>query len=325
GGSYLNYSMGGGGGGSGYVGGAGVTNGITIIGFNNEQGNANDYSGFGYGAGGGQSINGQPGKIIITTGSSVPVCSGGSWCDSVDFSATSPSTCSYIAQAGDAGVKNYYAFECDSGGLCSVVNSGIFTVGESAIGACGTANGQTYASTASIDTAAKKCSAGTYSGSFVDNASTWTWACNGTGGGTNDSCYANKSTVTKVNGECGVSDDTVFPAAPTNDLCISGTLPPAPTGAGPWTWTCAGIGTGALSEVCNAGVQGTNVAAACGTANGRSSPSIPTTNLCSIASGGEPTPAGTGPWTWTCAGIGTGASASCSTVALPKWHEVAPF
>ncbi|MFA5086690.1 MAG: DUF2341 domain-containing protein [Candidatus Paceibacterota bacterium] len=192
-------------------------------------------------------------------------------------------------------------------------------------GVCGTSNGQTYASTASIDTDAKKCSAGTYSGAFIDNVGTWTWSCNGTGGGINDSCYANKSTVTKVNGECGPSDDNFFPAAPTTNLCVSGTLPAAPTGVGPWTWTCAGIGTGASSETCNAGVQGTNINAVCGSADGRSSTSIPTTNLCSIAGGGEPTPAGTGPWTWTCAGIGTGSSASCSTLSLPLWHEASPY
>lgn len=49
---------------------------------------------------------------------------------------------------------------------------------------------------------------------------------------------------------------------------------------------------------------------ACGTANGGTFTSAPTSNLCS--EGNHTTVSGTGPWTWTCHGINGGTSDSCS-------------
>jgi hypothetical protein len=70
----------------------------------------------------------------------------------------------------------------------------------------------------------------------------------------------------------------------------------------------------------------TPVDGVCGSSNGGTFPSVPTTNLCS-----EGTPsavAGIGPWTWTCQGLNGGTDASCSanlagttcdyTVSTPK-------
>lgn len=49
---------------------------------------------------------------------------------------------------------------------------------------------------------------------------------------------------------------------------------------------------------------------ACGSANGGSFPSAPTSNLCSSGSQGEV--GGSGPWNWTCYGSNGGSNASCS-------------
>ncbi|MBI5548772.1 MAG: hypothetical protein HY901_33235 [Deltaproteobacteria bacterium] len=54
----------------------------------------------------------------------------------------------------------------------------------------------------------------------------------------------------------------------------------------------------------------TPVNGACGSANGQSFTSAPTTNLCS--SGTASALSGSGPWTWTCAGSNGGSTASCA-------------
>jgi hypothetical protein len=57
-------------------------------------------------------------------------------------------------------------------------------------------------------------------------------------------------------------------------------------------------------------LNNTPVAGVCGSSNGTSLPSAPTTNLCSA--GTAPAVSGSGPWTWTCAGSNGGATANCS-------------
>lgn len=46
-----------------------------------------------------------------------------------------------------------------------------------------------------------------------------------------------------VNGTCGTADKLAVATAPTTNLCSTGTPSPV-TGAGPWNWTCIGIGGG---------------------------------------------------------------------------------
>ncbi|MFA6446413.1 MAG: tetratricopeptide repeat protein, partial [Candidatus Paceibacterota bacterium] len=54
----------------------------------------------------------------------------------------------------------------------------------------------------------------------------------------------------------------------------------------------------------------------CGSANGKTYSSQPTTNLCSV--GTASTVAGSGPWTWTCAGVSGGSSSpTCTAYILP--------
>jgi hypothetical protein len=66
--------------------------------------------------------------ICKTDAISGQTCSGGSWCDSTSFSASSPTACSYTTAAADAGTRNYYAFVCDDENACSSSKSGTFLV-----------------------------------------------------------------------------------------------------------------------------------------------------------------------------------------------------
>lgn len=66
--------------------------------------------------------------ICKTNAISGQTCTGGSWCDSASFSATSPTQCTYTTTGSDVGTQNYYAFVCDDENACSSSVSGTFTV-----------------------------------------------------------------------------------------------------------------------------------------------------------------------------------------------------
>jgi alpha-tubulin suppressor-like RCC1 family protein len=169
-------------------------------------------------------------------------------------------------------------------------------------GACGTANGGTFATAP----ATNLCSAGTPT-PVGSNGGLWTWSCTGLNGGSNDdTCAALISSP--VNGACGSANGQSLSSAPTTNLCNAGTAT-AVSGSGPWTWSCNGVNNGTNAS-CSASVSTTPVNGACGSANGQSLSSAPTTNLCST--GTATAVSGSGPWTWSCTGLNGGAAASCS-------------
>ena len=57
-----------------------------------------------------------------------------------------------------------------------------------------------------------------------------------------------------VNGACGTASGLSFAAAPTTNLCASGTVSAIPTGPGPWSWVCNGSNGGTDSPLCSASV-----------------------------------------------------------------------
>ncbi|MEI6650919.1 MAG: thrombospondin type-1 domain-containing protein, partial [Candidatus Moraniibacteriota bacterium] len=71
--------------------------------------------------------------------------------------------------------------------------------------------------------------------------------------------------------------------------------------------------SGSASQTCN--TQGCPVNGNCGSANGTSVSSAPSTNLCSSGTASSVT--GTGPFSWTCAGQNGGSSAGCSAPITP--------
>ena len=80
---------------------------------------------------------------------------------------------------------------------------------------------------------------------------------------------------------------------------------------GTWyIWDLAGTAANDFEVSGTVGVGGSPVNGACGSANGGSFTSAPTTNLCSVGTPSSVT--GSGPWNWTCAGSNGGTTASCS-------------
>jgi chitodextrinase len=71
----------------------------------------------------------------------------------------------------------------------------------------------------------------------------------------------------------------------------------------------------AASTAASATTQAVPVNGSCGSANGTTLSTKPTTNLCST--GNSSTVAGSGPWTWSCAGSNGGSTAQCSAAVTP--------
>ncbi len=66
--------------------------------------------------------------VCKTDSITTQTCDGGSWCDATEWSTSSPSSCTYLVQAGDLGAQSYYAFICDSINNCSTSKAGSFNV-----------------------------------------------------------------------------------------------------------------------------------------------------------------------------------------------------
>jgi len=158
-------------------------------------------------------------------------------------------------------------------------------------GACGLSNGTSSysAPTASL------CTAGV--NSTVAGTGQWKWFCNGTYGGTNATCYANKI----IDGVCGIKSAYSLTST-TSGLCTQGTSN-AFRGTGPWYWFCNGT-YGGINASCSA-IKMT--AGACGTASGQYRINPPTTELCSSG-----TASASGSWNWYCNGTNGGSNATCA-------------
>ena len=106
-----------------------------------------------------------------------------------------------------------------------------------------------------------------------------------------DSSSQSYSTNSPINGACGTSNNQNLSSIPSANLCATGTATSV-TGSGPWTWNCSGIygGTSASCQTGNVPLDG-----ACGSSNGLSFYTTPSTNLCSA--GTPSSVSGSGPWT----------------------------
>lgn len=114
-------------------------------------------------------------------------------------------------------------------------------------GTCGSSSGVAFTATPTTGL----CTSGLTSAiTAVSTSGPWTWSCSGAGGGTTASCG------TLSNGSCGASNGKTLTAAPTADLCTTGTAS-ALTGSGPWSWSCTGSGGGTTAS-CSASMSTDN-------------------------------------------------------------------
>ena len=196
----------------------------------------------------------------------------------------------------DPNLETYYIYKSD-GNECTIsailsngktyeysCSSDLSTIKSSVNGECGLANNSNYYDPPTTNL----CNQGTASAS-----GSWSWDCEGLYDGLDVSCSANKS----VNGECGLSNNSILPSPPTTNLCNKGTA----SASGSWSWTCYGTNGGSNSSTCSAtyGINGS-----CSSTEG----------VCISGTASSVTyvdyPSGYA--NWTCSGTGAGSSANCS-------------
>lgn len=168
-------------------------------------------------------------------------------------------------------------------------------------GACGSSNGQSLSSKPSTNL----CTTGT--ASSVTGNGPWAWDCAGSNGGTTAQCAASLK-ATPVNGTCGASNGESMSSAPITNLCTAGAASVV-SGSGPWNWTCAGSNGGTTAQ-CIASLQQAVVNGVCGSINGQTLSTEPTSNLCSSGTATAVTADGSS-WIWQCTGSTGGNVAGC--------------
>ena len=224
-----------------------------------------------------------------------PLCAVNGTCGSADTVGTMSAPSSNLCSSGTATAVSGtgpWTWNCNgaNGGTNASCSAPLMQNG-----VCGSANGVGVTSAPSSNL----CSSGT--ATAVSGAGPWSWNCNGVNGGTNASCSA----PLRVNASCGSANGVGAYTAPSSGLCSPGTAS-AVSGAGPFTWTCAGSNGGANAS-CAAPLRQD---AQCGASHNGNFYTAPSTNLCSV---GSPTAvSGAGPWVWTCNGVNGGANASCT-------------
>jgi len=216
-----------------------------------------------------------------------------SWGSYTQCSAGSSSNTTFPAAGGST------SWTCN--GLWGGTNSGTgiaYRATTVVNGSCGTANAHGYTSTSEIDTAAERCAAGSFT-SFTDNGSSWSWACAGVGGGTTANCSANKVA-------CGTYHNTIRRDQPSTNLCAYGTNTTLNLSNNIWYWSCTN----------NPGVNAAcyTYKTSCGSSNGGSFPTAPSTNLCIYGTASSVT-TGETTFTWTCTGNDS-LAVSCSATRV---------
>ncbi|MCK9578304.1 PKD domain-containing protein [bacterium] len=214
-------------------------------------------------------------------------------------SAPTSGLCNSGTASSITGTGPWY-WNCNGINLGSTVSCSANKAPTKIDGQCGLSHGSAF----EIAPTTGLCSAGT--ASYVSGTGPWTWKCAGHNGGTSVNCSAQK--ISKINGQCGSSNGGYFYSAPTTGLCNSGTASYV-SGTGPWTWTCGGINGGTTAS-CSAKERSLIVNGQCGSSNGGSFSSAPTSGFCN--SGTFTGITGTGPWHWSCKGQNGGSTASCS-------------
>ena len=250
-------------------------------------------------------ISSAPGGINNCASNCTAKFDGGSF---VSLTPTPTSGSSFAGWGGD----------CSGTGDCTVHMTGARSVTASFSnapqnGVCGGSNGGSFASAPS-----GLCTLGTPS-SVTSNVSNFTWSCSGVNNGQSTNCSATRTyTVTPSAGSNGtISPNTAQTVAYGQGTSFTAT--PSTNYSAAFTSTCSGSANGntytvsSVASNCSVSVAFSNtpVNGVCGSANGVSTSTQPSSNLCSAGTASSVS-AGTNSFTWSCAGSNGGQTPSCS-------------
>ena len=193
-------------------------------------------------------------------------------------------------------------------------------------GSCGSANGRTYASSATGYPPYAQCGAGSSSNtSFPVAGASVSWTCLGSNGGTNASCSASRqAAVIPVNGSCGSANAKTYTYSATgyapDTQCGSGSSSSTsfPATGSSASWTCTGL-NGGTNVSCSASRQAAPapINGSCGSADGQNYPPSragygPDIQCGAGTSSNTSYPAPGSSASWNCVGMNGGTNASCS-------------
>jgi len=167
-------------------------------------------------------------------------------------------------------------------------------------GVCGPAAGHSY----STPPTNGLCNAGN-AGSVQTNPTTYSWTCYGTGGGSNDSCSANR--VLATNGQCRTYSGTYStqPATNTSNGCLAGTYSDIADSATQFKWSCLGANGGTNDTPCVAAIAPpANPACFPYTGPQNPQPAVDDTTGCTVGTYSDLADTAT-EWRWQCSANGT--------------------
>ncbi|MCA9352996.1 hypothetical protein KC901_02335 [Patescibacteria group bacterium] len=167
-------------------------------------------------------------------------------------------------------------------------------------GVCGPAAGHTY----STPPTTGLCNAGN-AGSVQTNPTNYTWTCYGTGGGTNDSCQANR--ILATNGQCRTYSGmyTSQPATNNSTGCLAGTYTDIVDSSTQFKWSCLGSNGGIDDTPCTADIAPpANPACKPYTGVYTSQPATNTATGCDVGTYSDLSDTAT-EWLWRCSANGT--------------------
>jgi YD repeat-containing protein len=213
-----------------------------------------------------------------------------------------------------------YTYDAAGNILTRTVAGGITQTYALTVSKSGSGGGTVASSPAGIDCGVT-CSASFNAGTTITLTATpdtgssftgWQGACSGAGACSfamdGEKAVTAAFTLNPVNGACGSANGQSFTTAPAADLCAAGAAT-ALSGTGPWSWSCTGANGGTTSS-CSANLQATAINGVCGSANGQTFSTAPTTGLCSAGTATEVTYSVT-MWSWSCVGTDGGSTIAC--------------
>jgi hypothetical protein len=174
-----------------------------------------------------------------------------------------------------------------------------------------------YASSQPATNSSNGCNAGNYADK-TDSSTEWKWSCNGTDGGTQDQCTAERSPA--VNGQCRPYNSGPYASQPTNSSygCNAGNYADKTDSSTEWKWSCNGTDGGTQdqctaerSPAVNGQCKSYDSYYSSGSYASSSQPATNSSSGCNEGNYADKTDSST-EWKWSCNGTDGGTQDQCT-------------
>lgn len=267
-------------------------------------------------------------KTLAGTYSSHPATTAAAGCDVGTYESRPDTAASWNWRCKGTGIPAGSDADCSADKL----NCSPAPTGSAENGTCGDAHGDSLADASAVN-AAGRCLTGTAT-TVVLSGSTFSWNCNGTGGGTNQSCSATQSgpaclagpTGSNENGTCGDAHGGSFTSASAVNSagrCGAGSATSVSQSGSTYTWSCNGAGSGS-DQNCSASYTAAPVNGVCKSISGNhtTQPATNSSNGCDAGTFNDITDSSY-VWRWSCYGQNGGVNSGvCSATRVTSVNGV---